>query len=41
MAGSCVSELAATITNIIYIQGEKTNLAASDVDREILKEKKR
>ena len=32
-AGSCVSELAATIANIVYIQGEKTVLAASDVDR--------
>ena len=33
MAGSCVTELAATITYNIYIQGEKTILAASDVER--------
>ena len=33
MAGSCVTGLAATITYNIYIQGEKTILAASDVER--------
>ena len=33
MAGSCVTELAATITYNIYIQGEKTILAASDVEK--------
>ena len=32
MAGSCVTGLAATITYNIYIQGEKTILAASDVE---------
>ena len=32
ISGCCGSELAATITNIIYIQGEKTVLAASDIE---------
>jgi hypothetical protein len=33
ISGCCGSELAATITNNIYVQEEKTVLAASDVEK--------